>query len=137
MRKKVPLEVKMEALKLLQTGMSVQSVSKQLKISYGDLQTWNLIYEKEGEKGLAAYPKNMCTDAIKTKIICAYDKKSVPLHSLSAKYSVPYSSVARCISTYRRRKPLRHPCLKHGTPQFRFPLSHDLMGRPFEVSLFY
>ena len=103
MRKKVPLEVKMEALKLLQTGMSVQSVSKQLKISYGDLQTWNLIYEKEGEKGLAAYPKNMCTDAIKTKIICAYDKKSVPLHSLSAKYSVPYSSVARCISTYRRK----------------------------------
>ena len=93
----------MEALKLLQTGMSVQSVSKQLKISYGDLQTWNLIYEKEGEKGLAAYPKNVCTDDIKRKIICAYDKKSVPLHSLSAKYSVPYSSVARCISTYRRK----------------------------------
>ena len=93
----------MEALKLLQTGMSVQSVSKQLKISYGDLQTWNLIYEKEGEKSLAAYPKNVCTDDIKTKIICAYDKKCVPLHSLSAKYSVPYSSVASCISTFRRK----------------------------------
>ena len=103
MRKKVPLEVKMEALKLLQAGESIKSVCKRLGISYGDLQTWNLIYEKEGEKGLAAYPKNMCTDAIKTKIICAYDKKSVPLHSLSAKYSVPYSSVARCISTYRRK----------------------------------
>ena len=93
----------MEALKLLQTGMSVLSVSKQLGINHGELQTWNLIYEKEGEEGLAAYPKNYCTDAIKTKIICAYDKKSVPLHSLSAKYSVPYSSVARCISTYRRK----------------------------------
>ena len=103
MRKKVPLEVKMEALKMLQSGESIKSVCKQLGISYGDLQTWDLIYEKEGEEGLAAYPKNMCTDAIKTKIICAYDKKSVPLHSLSAKYSVPYSSVARCISTYRRK----------------------------------
>ena len=93
----------MEALKLLQSGKAANAVSKQYHISDGELKTWSLIYEKEGEKGLAAYPKNYCTDAIKTKIICAYDKKCVPLHSLSAKYSVPYSSVANCISTYRRK----------------------------------
>ena len=80
MRKKVPLEVKMEALRLLQSGMSVQSVSKRLGVLHGELQTWSLIYEKEGEKGLAVYPKNMCTDDIKDKIICTYRQKSVPLH---------------------------------------------------------
>ena len=103
MRKKVPLAVKMEALKLLQSGMSVQSVSKQLGVLHGELQTWSLIYEKEGKNGLSAYPKNICIGSIKDKIICTYRQKRVPLHTLSAKYSVPYSSVCRCISTYKRK----------------------------------
>jgi transposase len=103
MWKKVPLEVKMEALKLLQSGESFQSVSKRLRISDGELKTWNLIYEKEGEKGLAAHPKNVCTDDIKSKIICTYRQKRVPLHTLSAKYHVLYSSVTRCIATYHRK----------------------------------
>ena len=47
MRKKVPLEVKMEALKLLQSGESANAVSKQLSISNGELQTWSLIYAKK------------------------------------------------------------------------------------------
>ena len=103
MRKKVPLAVKMEALKLLQSGESANAVSKQLSISNGELQTWSLIYEKEGEKGLSAYPKNICIGSIKDKIICTYRQKSVPLHQISARYSVPYSSVCRCISTYKRK----------------------------------
>jgi transposase len=103
MRKKVPLEVKMEALKLLQSGESANAVSKQLSISNGELQTWSLIYAKEGERGLAVYPKNICIGAIKDKIICTYRQKRVPLHILSAKYSVPYSSVCCCISTYKRK----------------------------------
>lgn len=103
MWKKVPLEVKLEALKLLQSGESFQSVSKRLRISDGVLKTWSLIYEKEGEQGLASYPKNVCTGIIKDKIICTYRQKRVPLHSLSAKYHVPYSSVARCIQSYRRK----------------------------------
>ena len=93
----------MEALKLLQSGESANAVSKQYRIPAGELQTWSLIYEKEGEKGLAAYPKNVCTDDIKRKIICRYDGKSVPLHTLSAQYNVPYSSVSRCVSTYKRK----------------------------------
>ena len=93
----------MKALKMLQSGMSVLSVSKQFKITPGELQTWSLVYEKEGEQSLAVYPQNICTEAIKTKIICAYRQKSVPLHTLSARYSVPYSSVSHCISTYRRK----------------------------------
>ena len=68
MRPKVSLELKMEALKLLQTGLSVQSVSKQFRITSGELQTWSLIYAKEDERGLAAYPKNICTGSIKDKI---------------------------------------------------------------------
>ena len=103
MWKKVPLEVKMEALKLLQSGESANAVSKRLSISNGELQTWSLIYAKEGEHGLAVYPKNICIGAIKDKIICTYRQKRVPLHILSAKYSVPYSSVCRCISTYKRK----------------------------------
>ena len=103
MRPKVSLELKMEALKLLQTGLSVQSVSKQFRITSGELQTWSLIYAKEGERGLAAYPKNICTGSIKDKILWKYRKKRVPLHTLSAEYSVPYSSVCRCVSTYRRQ----------------------------------
>ena len=93
----------MEALKLLQSGMSVQSVSKRLGVLHGELQTWSLIYEKEGEKGLSAYPKNICIGSIKDKIICTYRQKSVPLHQISARYSVPYSSVSRCVSTYKRK----------------------------------
>ena len=103
MRPKVSLELKMEALKLLQTGLSVQSVSKQFRIASGELQTWSLIYTKEGERGLAAYPKNICTGSIKDKILWKYREKRVPLHTLSAQYSIPYSSVCRCISTYRRQ----------------------------------
>lgn len=103
MRHKVPLDVKKQALELLQSGQSVQSVSKQLGFSPGELRTWSLIYEKEGEKGLAAYPKNICTIDIKDRIICRYREKRVPLHMLSAKYSVPYSSVSRCVSTYKRK----------------------------------
>ena len=103
MWKKVPLEVKLEALQLLQSGESFLSVSKRLRINHGELKTWSLIYEKEGEIGLASYPKNVCTDKIKDKIICIYRQKRVPLHTLSAKYHVPYSSVARCIQTYRRK----------------------------------
>ena len=103
MWKKVPLEVKMEALKLLQSGESFQSVSKRLRIVSGELKTWSLIYEKEGDQELAAHPKNVCTSDIKSKIICTYRRKRVPLHTLSAKYHVPYSSVARCIATYRRK----------------------------------
>ena len=103
MWKKVPLEVKLEALKLLQSRESFQSVSKRLRICSGELKTWSLIYEKEGEQGLASYPKNVCTDNIKDKIICRYQEKRVPLHTLSAKYHVPYSSVIHCISTYRRK----------------------------------
>ena len=103
MRKKVPLEVKMEALKMLQSGASAHAVSRQFHIRDGELQTWLLIYAREGERGLAAYPKNICYDAIKEKIICTYRQKRVPLHTLSAKYSVPYSSVCRCISTYKRK----------------------------------
>ena len=103
MRPKVSLELKMEALKLLQTGLSVQSVSKQFRITSGELQTWSLIYAKEGERGLAAYPKNICTGSIKDKILWKYREKRVPLHTLSAQYSIPYSSVCRCISTYRRQ----------------------------------
>ena len=93
----------MEALKLLQSGESFLSVGKRLHINAGELKTWSLIYEKEGDKGLASYPKNICTDDIKSKIICTYRKKRVPLHTLSAKYHVPYSSVVSCISTYRRK----------------------------------
>lgn len=29
--------------------------------------------------------------------------KNVPLHQISARYSVPYSSVSRCVSTYKRK----------------------------------
>ena len=58
MREKVSLELKVEALGLLKTGLSISSVSKQLKIPSGVLQTWSQIYAKEGVKGLAAYPKN-------------------------------------------------------------------------------
>lgn len=93
----------MEALKMLQSGASAHIVSQQLHIRDGELQTWLLIYAREGERGLAAYPKNICYDAIKDKIICTYRQKRVPLHTLSAKYSVPYSSVCRCISTYKRK----------------------------------
>ena len=93
----------MEALKMLQSGASANAVSKQLSISNGELQTWSLIYVKEGERGLAVYPKNVCIGKIKDKIICTYRQKRVPLHILSAKYSVPYSSVARCVSTYKRK----------------------------------
>ena len=93
----------MEALELLQSGESFRSVSKRLRINDGELKAWSLIYEKEGEKGLASYPKNVCTGKIKDKIICTYRQKRVPLHTLSAKYHVPYSSVARCIATYRRK----------------------------------
>ncbi len=93
----------MEALKMLQSGASVYAVSRQFHIRDGELQTWLLIYAREGERGLAAYPKNICYDAIKEKIICTYRQKRVPLHTLSAKYSVPYSSVCRCISTYKRK----------------------------------
>ena len=103
MRQKASLELKAEALGLLKTGLSVSSVSKQLKIPSGVLQTWSLIYSKEGIKGLAAYPKNICTGSIKDKILWKYREKRVPLHTLSAEYSVPYSSVCRCVSTYRRQ----------------------------------
>ena len=103
MRQKASLELKAEALGLLKRGLSVSSVSKQLKIPSGVLQTWSLIYAKEGERGLAAYPKNICTGSIKDKILWKYRKKRVPLHTLSAQYSIPYSSVCRCISTYRRQ----------------------------------
>ena len=84
--------------------MSVQSVSKQLGVLHGELQTWSLIYEKEGEKGLSAYPKNICIGSIKDKIICTYRQKNVSLHQISARYSVPYSSVSRCVSTYKRKR---------------------------------
>ena len=103
MRQKVSLELKVEALGLLKTGLSVSSVSKQLKIPSGVLQTWSQIYAREGVKGLAAYPKNLCSGDIKDKILWSYRKKRVPLHTLSAQYSIPYSSVCRCISTYRRQ----------------------------------
>ena len=103
MRQKASLELKAEALGLLKRGLSVSSVSKQLKIPSGVLQTWSLIYAKEGERGLAAYPKNICTGSIKDKILWKYREKRVPLHTLSAQYSIPYSSVCRCISTYRRQ----------------------------------
>ena len=103
MREKVSLELKVEALGLLKTGLSVSSVSKQLKIPSGVLQTWSQIYAREGVKGLAAYPKNLCSGDIKDKILWSYRKKRVPLHLLSAQYSVPYTSVCRCISTYRRQ----------------------------------
>ena len=93
----------MEALKLLQSGESANAVSKQYRIPDGELKTWSLIYAKEGEKGLAAYPKNVCAGDIKDKIICTYRKKCVPLHEISARYSVPYSSVSRCVSTYKRK----------------------------------
>ena len=75
MRPKVSLELKVEALGLLKTGLSVSSVSKQLKIPSGVLQTWSLIYAKEGERGLAAYPKNICTGSIKDKILWKYREK--------------------------------------------------------------
>ena len=103
MREKVSLELKVEALGLLKTGLSISSVSKQLKIPSGVLQTWSQIYAKEGMKGLAAYPKNICSGDIKDKILWSYRKKRVPLHLLSAQYSVSYSSVCRCISTYKRK----------------------------------
>lgn len=103
MREKVSLELKAEALRLLKTGLSVSLVSKQLKIPSGVLQTWSQIYAKEGVKGLAAYPKNICSGDIKAKILWSYREKRVPLHTLSAEYSVPYSSVCRCVSTYRRQ----------------------------------
>ena len=79
MREKVSLELKAEALGLLKTGLSVSSVSKQLKIPSGVLQTWSQIYAKEGVKGLAAYPKNICSGDIKAKILWSYREKRVPL----------------------------------------------------------
>ena len=103
MRQRVSLELKHEALGLLESGESVAAVSKRLHISSGELRTWVQVYAKEGEKGLSAYPKNICTDEIRRKIVCRYGKDRVPLHTLSARYSVPYSSVVRCISTYKRK----------------------------------
>ncbi len=103
MREKVSLELKLEALQLVTSGESFQSVSKRMKISDGELKTWSLIYAREGEKGLAAHPKNVCVESIKWKIIRSFEQKAVPLHHLSAQYHVPYSSVVRCISTYRRK----------------------------------
>lgn len=93
----------MEALKLLESGESFQSVSRRLRMSAGELKTWSLVYEKEGVKGLSSYPKNICSGKIKDRIICTYRQKRVPLHTFSARYSVPYSSVTCCISTYRRK----------------------------------
>ena len=54
MSQKASLELKVEALGLLKTGLSISSVSKQLKIPSGVLQTWSQIYAKEGVKGVTS-----------------------------------------------------------------------------------
>ena len=102
MRQKVSLELKVEALGLLKTGLSVSSVSKQLKIPSGVLQTWSQIYAREGVKGLAAYPKNICSGDIKAKILWSYRKKRVPLQAF---YGLTLAQASAANHKYR---PNRH-----------------------------
>lgn len=80
MSKKVSLSLKREALKLVHSSESLSAVSTQFHICTEELQTWRLVYEKEGGKGLAAYPRNICTDAIKSRIICSYRQKRTFVH---------------------------------------------------------
>ena len=54
MSQKASLELKVEALGLLKTGLSISSVSKQLKIPSGVLQTWSQIYAREGVNGVTS-----------------------------------------------------------------------------------
>lgn len=103
MNEKVPFSTRMEAVKRVQSGESVKSVSRVMKLDATEIEVWRYLLEEEGPNAVRLHPRIRANYALRCEIICEYEKKVVPLHVLSARYHVSHYDILRWISLLRHQ----------------------------------
>ena len=95
MKRKCSLEEKLEAIALVEQGMSARSVSEKLHLGHHVLFEWLAAYKYRGIQGLIPKGKRKRKFSYeeKCKIVCEYQKSELTLFQLSAIYDVPSSLI--------------------------------------------
>ena len=89
MKRKCSLEEKLEAIALVEQGMSARSVSEKLHLGHHVLFEWLAAYKYRGIQGLIPKGKRKRKFSYeeKCKIVCEYQKSELTLFQLSAMYN--------------------------------------------------
>lgn len=103
MSKKVPFSLRMEAVKRVQSGEPLKEVSRLMKLDATEISVWCYLMETEGPNAVRLHPRVHANYALRCEIICEYEKKSVPLHVLSARYHVSHYEIERWLSLLRHQ----------------------------------
>ena len=103
MSNKVPFSTRLEALKMLNEGLSTKEVSKKLKINSTELLVWRELFENEGANAVRLHPRKHADYATKCEIISEYEKNKVPLHILSARYHVSHYEIEEWLRILRHQ----------------------------------
>ena len=95
MKRKCSLEEKLEAIALVEQGMSARSVSEKLHLGHHVLFEWLAAYKYRGIQGLIPKGKRKRKFSYeeKCKIVCEYQKSELTLFQFSAIYDVPSSLI--------------------------------------------
>lgn len=93
MYKKCSFSLRIQAVQLCLSGISSQAVGKRLNINPNYIREWLSRYSHYGIEGLKYHPNIFHSFEEKCKIICEYRKKQLPLHEISAIYTVSQSQV--------------------------------------------
>ena len=99
MKRKCSLEEKLEAIALVEQGMSARSVSDKLHLGHHVLFEWLAAFKERGIQGLipkGKRPRRFSYEE-KCKIVCEYQETELSLYQLSAKYDVSSSLVGNWV----------------------------------------
>jgi transposase len=99
MKRKCSLEEKLEAIALVEQGMSARSVSDKLHLGHHVLSEWLASYKERGIQGLipkGKRPRRLSYEE-KCKIIREYQETELTLYQLSAKYDVSSSLIGNWV----------------------------------------
>ena len=102
MYKKHSIEERLLAVKKCLRGQTPKYVGRKMGIEPHYVSEWLERYKKDGLSGLQKHPLKRADFAEKSKIVCEYAEKGVPLHQICAEYHVSRSAVESWTRIYKK-----------------------------------
>ena len=131
MYKKHSIEERLLAVKKCLRGQAPKYVGRKMGIEPHYVSEWLERYKKDGLSGLQKHPIKRADFAEKSKIVCEYAEKGVPLHQICAEYHVSRSAVESWTRIWRKGgyealrdiKPIGKGHLGMGRPKKKEPVT--------------
>ena len=115
-------EERLKIVSRLQSGESLRSLCKELKMDKKNVRLWYLRYKKYGEEGLRSIRYSHYTSDEKLAIVKEFLEKGVTLQELCLRYDLSSSTIKTWVRLYRQGLSLENR--KRGRPP------RESMARP-------